>query len=205
MNWTVGNTNSGSVSSVTSFTPTLPSSLSDGDLVFIATAYTPDDGSRQIECATANWYKGPSNAAYCVYARYSPAISAPTITVTGGLTVSASWFAASFRPTKQSFFGKRSEETGAPPASTTISVVSLDTLIVCMGVTPGAVSSWVTPSGFTTQRNVTGGPSVYFGYSIKTSTGDVTGIRVYDSASGAVRNVVISAAEVAPQMFFENI
>jgi hypothetical protein len=202
MSWSLVNTNSGSVSSVTSYTPTFPSGCADGDIVAFASAFTPDDGSRIITTSTPNWKNGPSGAGYFVYARYSAALAAPVITVTNSLTASASWFGCAFRSTKASAFGTAYEAAGAPPTGASVTVVALDTLIVCAGVTPGLVESWNIPSGFSSIYNLTGGPSISVSYQSKTSQTTVYSIRETDIAGGSVRTIVLAIGEGSSNFMF---
>ncbi len=202
MSWSSVSTNFGSASSVTSFTPTFPSSLQEGDIVMFSTAFTPDDGSRVVATSTPNWRSGAAGAAYFVYARYTAALAAPVINVTNGLTATVQWFGCAFRSTKSSAFGPAYEATGTPPAGTSIAVIDVDTLIVCAAATPGDVESWNAASGFTVLYNRTTGPAINFSFLSQTSPATVSTIRTTDSAGGAVRNNVLAIGESSSSFFF---
>lgn len=202
MSWSSVNTSSGSDSSVTSFSPTFPSGLQEGDIVMFAVAITPDDGSRVPASSTANWSRGAGNAAYFLYARYTAALTVPTVTITNGLTATVQWFGCGFRSTAPTAFGPQYEVTGAPPAASSITVIQLDTLIVCSATTPGDVESWSIPSGFTSLYNRTTGPAIGFSYLSQTSAATVSNIRTTDTAGGAVRNNVLAVGEVSNAFVF---
>jgi hypothetical protein len=183
-----------STTSGTSFTFSLPGSLQDGDLVVFGISFSPDDGTRDVACTTTGWRRLSLGGDRTVYAIYSSALPAPSFTVTGG-SVSVRYSGQAYRATNTIGFGTPLNTLGAPPATSSVNVVALETLIILIGITPGVVLSWSISGSFTQRANFTGGPSLYFGESIVSSTGTVSGLSASDSAGGSVRNLILSFGE----------
>lgn len=181
-------------STASGFTIPLPTDdIQDGDLIICPISFSPDDGTRSVVCDTTGWSRVTTGGDEdrVVYAIYDSSLSAPSFTVTGGVTT-ISAYGQAYRATNGIAFGPILNETGNPPASGSVTVTTIETLIVLIGTTPGN-TSWSVSSGFSTRINDTTGPSLYFGDRIESSAGSVTGILV--ESTGSARNIIFSFSE----------
>lgn len=154
MTWTLVGTNSTTVSSGRSITPSaFPAGVQEGDLVIFTARGTPDDWADIPVCLTNGWVlEAPAGYnAYAVSARYHAALPLPTFSLTSGAANYRYYcLGAVFRPTKHWSLGPKIYQAGSPPATTDVATATPDTLIVFCSTSPGTSgSAWSIPAGFT--------------------------------------------------------
>lgn len=132
MTWTHVAISSGSTTSA-SFSPTWPSGVQDGDVVVFCMGYAPDGGASATITSANGWYTTSAGglAARFMWCRYSAAMPLPVIALTGGPT--ATWRMAAFRSTLGAAFGADYMQDGWPPAATSVTTTTPNTLLVMFG------------------------------------------------------------------------
>lgn len=188
MSWSYVATANGSTSAA-SFSPTWPAGLQEGDVVVFCLMFAPDTGSQSASVTSSPGWKTTSltgGAARFMWCRYSAAQALPVIALTGGPT--ATWYTVAFRTTVGSAFGSNYNADGTPPATTSITTVTPNTLLFIFGSAPGDQSIGWTFSGssaWTTLVNIngngTGNPNfanIAIGWQQIASPTAVTGLRV---------------------------
>lgn len=173
------------------FTPSSwPSGVQEGDIVIFAGMIAPDSSaSYEYTCTTSNWTKQTSYGGQWrfMWARYSAAISLPTLTQGTGVTT-AYWRLVAFRPTNQSAFAFQKGVDGSPPAASTYTTTANSTLLCLFASVPGDQGAgWTPPSSFTALVNLDGNgtadpdyPNIWLGYRVVSSANTtISDLRAY--------------------------
>ena len=184
MTWSHVAVSSGS-SSATSFTPTWPAGLQDGDVVVWGCCTAPDSS---LTCTTPGWRITVAGGARFMWARYSAAQPLPTIGNASGATVT--WRMAAWRSTVGSAFGADLHQDGSPPAASSITTTTPNTLLLLFAAVVGDQSTWTESSDFTAVVNLNGSgtgnpnaPNLWLGWRVISTPAAITGIRTYMAVS----------------------
>lgn len=178
--WSFVATSNGT-SSATSFSPTWPAGVQDGDVVVWCPAINPD---ATPTCTTPGWNLSDGGARF-MWSRYSAAQALPVI---GNATAAAiTWRMAAFRSTVGSAFGVNTNADGTPPATFAITTTTPNTLLVLFGVVIGDQAvGWTIDGPFTTAHSEHAGGSgnpngvnLYIGWQSVASPTALTGLRAH--------------------------
>lgn len=184
MSWSHVATSSGSGSS-TPFSPTWPTGAQEGDVVIFCCMWSPDAYPNNITSTGPGWNQQTAygESARFQWCRYSSAQPLPTLTTTG--TPTYYWYMVAFRSTNGSSFGRQYGVDGSPPAATTITTTTPETLIIIYGSVTGDQTIWTMTGGFTALINVNGSGSgnpnannTYIGYQSAVTPATLSNLKV---------------------------
>lgn len=137
MTWSHVATASGSTSSA-SFSPTWPAGVQAGDVVVLCAMITTDTGGQFLGVTSAPGWRTTSQVgaeARFMACIYSPAQPLPVLSTTNSPTTY--WRMVAFRSTVGASWGRDWHADGYPPAATSLTTLTPNTLLVVFGSAVG--------------------------------------------------------------------